>query len=803
MAEGNVATPFLDTRSFVREESEAFASELPTPAMGSPFLSLYELDGQSEYGDPEQEAWSTLVQELYDAEFDEALFELMTAARDLHQQHEASAGQGVDGERLLQQHFQQLIGEAENTVTSLERELGARDPGHLDEAELDALAERDTPSPNLSPEFEEFLGKWKKKLVGLAKKAGKLAVKLGLGPVLNKLKALIRPLLNKVLQMAIGKLPEAVRPAAEKLADRILNRRPKEAAPAASPSDPSSSGATATSPEDAAAATQAPAGASVTDLQQELNEQFANLLLASDEVDLELEVARVRSMERSSSTPVYSDLDQARERFIDELQELRDGEDAGPAIQNFLPAVLPALRLGIKLAGRGRVVGFLASLLAKLIGKLIGPEAAPALSRAIVDTGLKLLTLEVSPADQRGAAASAVAATVEETVRRISALPDHVLDNQELLEGFALEAFEQAAAANLPPILPESVYRDRPELLESRNAKTSWILLPLQRRKRYKKCGRTFKVRISPYVADEIESFEGPLSDYLYDQLGVEEGAEVEAEVSLYETLPGTTLPDIAHEESETSGTAGAVTATQLHPLTTKAAGLLLGEPRMGRNVPIGTGPQSIGVGQRLYHLSIPGKRLLTAPHSGRRARARRTGGIRLTLDGPNDTIRMHVFLSEVKAQKLAVRLRRQAHAGTVTAGFLRYLQRRLAPILRGERLPGIRVIQPGLASRAALGAALQRLPRDVSQAMTQRLQEAAVSAFAELAKAEGPRFITAAEEPADGVTLTFHMARFAGLQQFGKALLADGSTNGLAAAIAGGNKPDVRIDVTAGYKND
>ena len=265
-----------------------------------------------------------------------------------------------------------------------------------------------------------------------------------------------------------------------------------------------------------------------------------------------------------------------------------------------------------------------------MIGKLVSPATAPALSRAIVDAGLKLLTLEVSSQDEARAAASSVAATVEETVRRISALPDYVLDNQELLEGFALEAFEQAAAANLPPVLSEAVYRERPDLLESQSVKTCWVMLPLRRRKRYKKCGRTFKVRISPYMADEIESFEGPLADYLQDQLGVEEGAEVEAEVHLYETLPGTTLPDIAREESETPGMgpAGTKGAAQLHPLTPNAAGMLLGEPRMGRNVPPGTHRRNVGVGQRLYHLSIPGKRLLAAPGKDGKPHPRRLGGL-------------------------------------------------------------------------------------------------------------------------------------------------------------------------------
>jgi len=66
MAEGNVATPFLEMRSFVREDSEVFPSEAFTPALGSPFVSVYELDGQAEYLDPEQEAYETLVQDLYD-----------------------------------------------------------------------------------------------------------------------------------------------------------------------------------------------------------------------------------------------------------------------------------------------------------------------------------------------------------------------------------------------------------------------------------------------------------------------------------------------------------------------------------------------------------------------------------------------------------------------------------------------------------------------------------------------------------------------------------------------------------------
>ena len=136
MAQGNVATPFIEMQSFVREESEVFASETPTPALGSPFVSVYELEGHTEFVDPEQEAYSTLVQELYDEEFDEALFELMIEARGLHEEHMVSSAQSVEGERLLSQHFNQLIHEAEAVVTAFEREFGARDIGSLSEGEL-------------------------------------------------------------------------------------------------------------------------------------------------------------------------------------------------------------------------------------------------------------------------------------------------------------------------------------------------------------------------------------------------------------------------------------------------------------------------------------------------------------------------------------------------------------------------------------------------------------------------------------------------------------------------------------------
>ena len=172
-----------------------------------------------------------------------------------------------------------------------------------------------------------------------------------------------------------------------------------------------------------------------------------------------------------------------------------------------------------------------------------------------------------------------MAATIEETISRVASLPDEVLDNQELLEGYALEAFEQAAAANLPAVFSDATYRRRPDLLEGGVKKPGlgWVPLPRRGPKRYKRCTRSFHpVNVSPQLAQEVESFEGAtLAEHLQDQLGLEEGEQVEAQVYLYEALPGTSLVDIARGERETlgPGLSDEVNATQLHPLTAAGGG--------------------------------------------------------------------------------------------------------------------------------------------------------------------------------------------------------------------------------------
>jgi len=291
--------PFLEVRSFVTEEINQDALETTAPP-STPFLSLYESEEGGAWVDPETEEHVAFLNELYDEEFDEALCALVDEAAAIYEaqfpyEQEDPRTVWYQAERLLTQHFAPLVAEAEAMFTALAREFSQRDPNVLSENEIETIVDRCRPSAELTPTFEEFFGKLKKlaknvakKAVGLAKKGVQFAAKLGLGPILNKLKALIKPLLQRVIQTAIGKLPPHLQPIAQKLAERLpFLKKPQESGGAvAEPAEPASEPA-------AEPGTEPSEPSQVADIQSEFHHEVTNLLFARTEVEQDLEVARV------------------------------------------------------------------------------------------------------------------------------------------------------------------------------------------------------------------------------------------------------------------------------------------------------------------------------------------------------------------------------------------------------------------------------------------------------------------------------------------------------------------------------
>lgn len=798
----SVESPFLDTIGFAGEEPEP-AQQREAPVNGhrleTPFRSVYELEDRDGLIEPEAETFAPFLAELYDEEFDEAVFELINEAADLYEtrfQGElgASGAQAIEAERLLEQHFAPLVREAETLLETMADGAAQHDLGAMSETELEAFFAQYQPShARLSPSFENFLGKLKnvaKKALNAAKTVGKAALTLGFGPILNKLKGLIKPLLKKVLQIAIKKLPVALQPHAQKLAQRLpfLKETLEEAAF-----------------EEGNDTTQ-----DVSEIQYEFDAQIAHLLYAEDGMQQEVALAGYMAEAEQPTADPLGDLDQARAQFVSQIRQLKEGEDPTPLVENFVPAILPALKLGIKLAGRKKVVNFLAKFVAKLISRFIGPQYAPPLSQAIVDAGLRVISLETMPEDDARMAGEAVAATVEETVRRVADLPEDVLNNEALLEGFALEAFEHAAAANLPPVLPERVYEKRPDLRETTGLRGTWVYWPRplrNGRKGYcsKKYTRVPEVILTPHVAQVVTTFGGvPLAIFLRDRLGIW-GRPVKARVHLYEAIPGTWLSRMSKVERNVPGlgTAAKFAWSQFHPLTSQAAGLLFREPGLGRDVSVKylADPLTISVGQRFYYLEIPGARPQMMPTPNGLPVIRRSGRVQMTLDFPRDQLRVFMFLSEADAQAIAVKLRQQAPIGAVMTALQPLFKGGLKAALSEGLSRRVKILHEAVTPEQSRGPALRRLPPIAHKVMVENLLEWLGRSLGEYFQQRARDFVVATEDQTDGVTVIATFSNPPGFSDIRKILRGESvSLDGL--RVRDGT-PAVDIQVVAGYRHD
>jgi hypothetical protein len=771
---------FLEVRSFdvedVSQEQEAFDRSGPPTA---PFLSLYEV-GEGAPVDPAAEEFAFFLNELYSDEFDEALYELTGEAVDLYDSQFAGEYQdpraiGHKAEKVLASYFEPLATQAETLIDNLASEIDRRDARNLTEADIEEAIGRCARRSDLSPSFENFLGGLLKKAARGALSLAKKGISVAIGPLLSKLKPLIKPLLNRVLKFAISKLPNQLQPVATKLAERIPFLKEME--------DDDS----------------APDAIGVSEIQHEFNYQIAKLAFAPGNVEQDFEVARVVKEAQAPVNCSLADLDGAREEFINELSQIQEREDSTPIVENFVQAILPVLRTGIRLLGRPRVVGWLAKLLSKLIGKFVGPQHTPALSKAIVDAGLKLITLEVDP-DQE--ARAAVAATVEDTVRRVAALPGYVLEDRELLEAFVLEAFEQAAAANLPAVLRPETYRKRPDLMEAKTIRGVWVQRPSGRRKRYKKFSRVIRTKVTPHKASSVLSFGAvPLSEFFEEQLGIAAGEDVDAQMHLYESMPGASLRELAHLERDTPGLGSPEAYQQLHPLTPDAAGMLLGEPKLGRETDPSylANPYAVDVGQRFYYLEIPGKRPLMDPGVGKRPALRHRTGVRLVLDFRANQIRVHMYLSEIRAQEIAVKLRQQAHLGAVTTYLGRILERGARTAL-SSGFGRLKIVHETVTPDR-WSSALQRLPSLIPRILLGRLQEWFLANLPTLLKQQAQQFIAEFDKPDDGVTLHVTIDQPPGFAHVRDAL--NGKVASLANLRLSGGAPAVSLRVSAGYAHE
>jgi hypothetical protein len=204
-------------------------------------------------------------------------------------------------------------------------------------------------------------------------------------------------------------------------------------------------------------------------------------------------------------------------------------------------------------------------------------------------------------------------------------------------------------------------------------------------------------------------------------------------------------------------------------------------------------------VGQRFYYLEIPGRRPLTIPEPAGRATARRPTRLRLVLDFPRNEIRVRIFLSEIRAQEIAVKLRQHAHIGTVAARLGRIVERGVRRALTGG-FGRLKIVHEAVTPDQWAGA-LRRLPSLVPQVLMGRLQEWVLKGLTDHLKQRTEEFIKAAENTADGVMLVITLGNPPGFPQLRQALKGKGLPP--ASLKMADGEPTVAIKITPGYSHE
>ncbi|MGY1639396.1 hypothetical protein ACI78V_22345 [Geodermatophilus sp. SYSU D00742] len=708
--DGFLASPFSVA------EVEAAASplpEAPVPAvLETPFAEALASVGEEEL---EAQAVSALVAELEDEEFTEALEALVDEAAGMHLRsagtwsHEADAGRLAGAE--VEQWLEALAAEADHRLARLADHLADRPVDAVSAAELEALVAGVAPPEGLAGPLdaqEQFLGKLVRKAANVVKGAAKLVKRgvaavgklLPVGRVFDVLRRLVRPLLQRVLAKAIGKLPPALQPAARRLAGRVPGLRE--------------------------ATDEQEHEGTVVALAEQFDAAVAEAVLAPGEAAAAAPLAAFEAEASSvrDGAAELEALDDARQRLARQLSASPPGADPTAEMEQFIPVVMaamPLVKLGVKVIGRQRIVGFVARLLADLVRPMVGAQVAGPLSQHVADAGLRLLGLEAEARDTVGA--EALVAAAEDTIREVVSLPEASLESELLLEAVVQEAFEEAAVRHFPAQVLRAGL-DGGEAGEDERG--IWVPMPRVAggRRRFRTYSIVRPVHIGRLVARSVVFPEG---DTLEERL-LDEGVTswpVTAEVTTYELLPGGEPGHLAAFELE--GESPASGALAFHELEDES--WLPGVPRRGGSA-----------GRR--GAVRPGRRYVRLRVGGRPVRRRRRFAVRLDLTGAAPQLLVHLLVSERLAHVLAGALAQRRQAAVVAA--LRRLvgpawQRAIAGRLRRMLARhGIQVPDGGSARLAAqLAAALERV-------VAARLPEAAATLAA------------AAKDPAPGITLTF-----------------------------------------------
>ena len=802
-------TPFADTPAAGKELSEQQLENYTFSFLNetdNPFKTTFELPETGAAPSPVNEAVSELLAELNDPEFETTLYNLAAEAEDTFASkisNESAMGQAYIpfASQQINQYMEPLALESERMIDRIREQFSGNDFADQNEATVEQFFNQlEMGSRDFSPAQEQFFGSLLNKIKSVVKTGINLAKKgisfvgklLPINIILGKLKGLIRPLLQRVLNFAINKLPKNFQPYAHTLAKKIFNM---ESSPAEQPEENFN-----------------PTTGDLESVQYELDNNIANLLFSASEAECEDYIQNyLTSQERYEREVSYDagnmnipQIETARQQFINELKNLKAGESPLPAIENFLPAVImaaqPIIKMAISIIGRPKIINFLAGLLSKLVSKYIPQNIAVPLSAKIIDIGMSAIGFETFEAERPDLAYEAIANTIEETFNKMGTLDEGLLNDQENMASLTLESFENAAADNFPPsYIKEELHKTKKGL---------WVLKPrYSPHHSYKKFTHAFSVTIDPGAANSITTFRGTkMADFLRDKLGLDPSKPINAKVHLYEAIDGTKLSRISRSENTPGlGKSQPFGWVQLHPLTVQAASLLLHEPQLGKDVPEQyiKNRHKICTGERFYYLEINGAKL-RLPHISKRKNEMETetgslvkgkivvpesSDIQAVVNLIRSEIIFNYYFSEEDAKSIVEKLNRNDYLGTSIM-----IRRSVKSILNDllirnvshkvkiihEAVPEMyidNISEENFTLPSSIGSLVinagKEVLKKVVEKLTAKIAGHAYSAIANYFKARAEEFKQAQALPDDGVTIKIIWSNIPGMSSIRKIISA------------------------------
>ncbi|MET4100374.1 hypothetical protein ABIB37_002611 [Agrococcus sp. UYP10] len=750
--------PFAE-REFEAEAEHQAADEGFTPWTEGfdPFAESFEGERDVSHGSEAQAGFGEAYAELRDEAFDEALEQLADETA------EAIGGagfafEGADGMRSGEAYLAPIQAAGETYIDRLRESLEQLDLASLSEVQLAEQLDRvDAEAYRLTPAGEEFIGGIVRKakraasfVVSKAKAVGRTVIAPALRAVFSRLKTLIRPLL------ITGESEDEFEFEIESLDEGVVLTVPSLAV------DPEQ----IAEGFDAALAEAAVLGA-------ESEQPEAEYLDGSESEGGQYEsVTDGRELEA---------LAEARAALLDRLAAADESEDLAPAIEQFIPAVLAALRIGVRVVGRPKVVRFLAKYLANYIGKWTGPKLAGPLSVAIVDIGMRLATLEAGSEaasageteSERDLSAALLMNTVEDTARRLAELEDFQLEDEDLLRLALSESFEEAVAANFPA----SVVREELQLAPSMQA--SFIPRGPRSRSPYRVLNRRPELSITPQLGGAIRTFGGLTLTASLKSRGI--ALPSRFRVHVVQVAVGGSLRTVASDLRKRF-TTFRPSPGMFHPLTPGAAAALFREPRLGVRV----APQflrsrrRIAAGQRFYILEpIGAGGALGGGRAGGLGKAAgsaapATRGVPsqgwCVIDLRQAIVRVALHLTENDAQRIAADIR----GGVAPAAALRALASVYEGVARSFANPDgrVRVVREAESEdEQFIGGALRAASQKVIGALARVLRSWVLPAIAGWLRTKSAEFARAAANPANGVTLVVTLRGVPGLRAIGDVL--------------------------------